>query len=310
MLGKWNAKMLTGANLYNPSATLSIRGPDANSFLQGQFTNDINRPNGSSTYGLWLNQKGKTLADSFVLRRVADDFLVLSKFSPAAEIRQRLEAYIIADEVTVTDETTAWRAIDLWGPQADQIAQSLFGALPADGFFGRANNALIFRGRSSRENGFTLLCPAVEVTELFSRALASGATESDANAMATTRIIQGLPAVPADIGPSDLPNEGGLDEVAISFTKGCYLGQEVMARLKNLGQVRRRLHVVEGPGAVPPHGSEISQNGKRVGEFRSAARRDDGFVAFAMLSLINLDAAAGLSRSPEGSADIRIVSAN
>ena len=299
--------MLTGAHLYNPSATLSIRGPDANSFLQGQFTNELNRPIGSATYGLWLNQKGKTLADSFVLRRAADDFLVLSKFSPAAVIRQRLEAYIIADEVTVTDETSAWHAIDLWGPQAGQIAQSLFGALPADGFFGHADGAILFRGRSSRENGFTLLCPAAGVTELFSRVLAGGATESDANAVATARITQGLPAVPADIGPSDLPNEGGLDEVAISFTKGCYLGQEVMARLKNLGQVRRRLHVVEGRGAAPPHGSEIFQNGKRVGEFRSTARHGDGFVAFTMLSLLNLNPAAGLSRSSDGPADLRIV---
>ena len=242
-----------------------------------------------------------------MLRRAADDFLVLSKFSTAAVIRQRLEAYIIADEVTVTDETAAWRAIDLWGPQAGQIAQSLFGALPADGFFGHADGAILFRGRSSRENGFTLLCPAAGVTELFSRVLAGGATESDANAAATARITHGLPAVPADIGPSDLPNEGGLDEVALSFTKGCYLGQEVMARLKNLGKVRRRLHVVEGFGAVPPHGSEIFQNGKRVGEFRSAARRGDGFVAFTMLSLLNLNPAAGLSRSSDGPADIRIV---
>ena len=299
--------MLTGAHLYNPSATLSIRGPDANSFLHGQFTNDLNRPDGSSTYGLWLNQKGKVLADSFVLRRAADDFLVFSKFSTAAVIRQRLEAYLIADEVTVTDETAAWRAIDLWGPQADLIGRTLCAEMPADGFFGHADRALIFRGRSSRENGFTLLCPAVGVAELFRRVLAGGATESDANAAATARIAGGLPAVPADIGPSDLPNEGGLDEVAISFTKGCYLGQEVIARLKNLGRVRRRLHVVAGSGATPSPNSEIFQDGKRVGEFRSAALRGDGFVAFAMLSLLNLNPAAGLSRSSDGLADIHLV---
>jgi hypothetical protein len=298
--------MLTGAHLYNPSATLSIRGPDANSFLQGQFTNDLNRPIGSATYGLWLNQKGKTLADSLVLRRTADDFLVLSKFSPAAVIRQRLEDYIIADEVSVTDETAAWRAIDLWGPQAGSIARTLSGDAPNVGIFAQAGSAFVFRGQAAREISFTVLCPAAETPELFRRVLATGATESDANAAALARITSGLLAVPSDIGPSDLPNEGGLDEVAISFTKGCYLGQEVMARLKNLGQVRRRLHAVEGPGAVPSHGSEIFQNGKRVGEFRSAARHGDGFVAFAMLSLLHLDSTAALSRSPEGPADVRI----
>lgn len=299
--------MLTGAHLYNPSAALSISGPDANSFLQGQFTNDLNRPVGAAAYGLWLNQKGKVLADSFVLRRAADDFLVVSQFSAPAEIRQRLEAYLIADEVTVTDETAAWSAIDLWGPQAARIVRALCGVAPDEGVFAQSAGALAFRSRAARENSFTVLCPATGAADLFHRALAAEAVESDANATALTRITNGRPAVPADIGPGDLPNEGGLDEVAISFTKGCYLGQEVMARLKNLGQVRRRLHVVEGAGAAPARGREIFQNGKRVGEFRSAAQRGDGFIAFAMLSLLNLDPAAALSRSPEGPADIRLV---
>ncbi len=300
--------MLTNANLYSPSAILSIRGPDANSFLQGQFTNDLSRPNGSSTYGLWLNQKGKIVADSFVLRCAADDFLVFSHFSPTPVICARLHACLVADEVTVEDVTADWQAVNLWGPRAAEFARKIYSATPLSGCFNRVDEALIFPGRSSRQENFTIMLPAAQATELQRQFLTLGAASANANTAATERISSGLPAVPADLGPGDLPNEGGLDEFAISFTKGCYLGQEVMARLKNLGQVRRRLHVVEGPGAAPPHGCEIFQNGQRVGEFRSAARRGDGFVAFAMLSLLNLNPAAGLSRGSDGPADIRLVS--
>ncbi len=69
--------------------------------------------------------------------------------------------------------------------------------------------------------------------------------------MELMRIQADIAAVPRDIGPDDLPNEGGLEKIAISYTKGCYLGQEVMARLKSMGQVRRQLLRVTGTGAPP-----------------------------------------------------------
>jgi folate-binding protein YgfZ len=122
-----------------------------------------------------------------------------------------------------------------------------------------------------------------------------GAKSTEGDAAARERISSGIPLVPVDIGLNDLPNEGGLDAVAISYTKGCYLGQEVMARLKNLGQVRRHLHIVRGPGAAPQVGALLFQNDHKVGDVRSVARDGDGFVAMVMLSLVNLTATGGLS---------------
>jgi folate-binding Fe-S cluster repair protein YgfZ len=104
-----------------------------------------------------------------------------------------------------------------------------------------------------------------------------------------------------------LPAEGGLDEIAISYTKGCYLGQEVMARLKNLGQVRRQLHLVRGKGVPPPPGTALHQGERKVGELRSAAADGDGFLAMAMLSLVNLDENAVLSVLPGDPAILRIL---
>jgi folate-binding protein YgfZ len=134
------------------------------------------------------------------------------------------------------------------------------------------------------------------------------ATAANLAAAELARLRDAIPAMPGDIGPRDLPNEGGLEEIAISYTKGCYLGQEVMARLKNLGQVRRRLHLVRGAGVAPvPPGTALYQGERKVGETRSVAAEGDGFVAMAMLSLVNLDPEAALALSPEGRADIRIL---
>jgi folate-binding protein YgfZ len=124
--------------------------------------------------------------------------------------------------------------------------------------------------------------------------------------MDLARISDVLPAIPQDLGPGDLPNEGGLEESAISYTKGCYLGQEIMARLKNTGKVRRRLHVVRGAGALPRPSALLYQGEKKIGEVRSSASKGDEFVALAMLSLINLDQAAGLSLSPNGPPGLRL----
>lgn len=125
--------------------------------------------------------------------------------------------------------------------------------------------------------------------------------------MEYARILDGIPAIPLDVGPDDLPNEGGLEDVAISYTKGCYLGQEVMARLKNMGQIRRRLQVIRGAGATPVTRASLFQAGKKVGHVRSVATAGNEFFALAMLSLINLDPTLGLSLEPEATPVAKII---
>jgi hypothetical protein len=119
------------------------------------------------------------------------------------------------------------------------------------------------------------------------------------------RIEAGVPAVPRDIGPEDLPNEGELEVDAISYTKGCYLGQEVMARLKSMGQVRRKLVRVTGTGSISlglP--AALFADGKKVGELRSAVPTGEGFFGLAMISLPGMTGRRLLSFSPEGAANI------
>ena len=277
---------------YRPSAVLKISGEDAFSFLQGQVTQDLrpSKETRTSSYGLWLNQKGKVVADSFVLSAGAD-WLVVSLFSAAEVIRQRLETYVIADDVTIEDVTARWAGVSVLGEGAADV-------------FSATNGGFVFAGRRTCEPNWERLYP-ISADAPTAVLRERGFAELDVVAMERLRIEAGIPSVPRDIGPEDLPNEGGLDRDAISYTKGCYLGQEVMARLKTMGQVRRRLMRVAGvvtPPAVLP--APLFVDGKKIGELRSAARTEEGFVGLAMISLLGLAGRQLLSFSPDTPADL------
>jgi len=274
------------------SAVLHVWGPDANSYLQGQFTQDLRLKNGESAYGLWLDLKGKVLADSQVLKQGENDYLIVSFSYGTDALRARLESYLIADEVELEDQTAAWAGILLWGSGAAEL-------VPPTG-------VVTLPSRRAGAGSCQWLVPIGALESV--RATLVGRAESADHAAAERARLQAVtPAVPGDIGPRDLPNEGNLENVAISYTKGCYLGQEVMARLKNLGQVRRGLHLVRGSGAVPAPGTALFQGERKVGETRSAVADGDGFLGMAMVSLVNLDAAAGLALVASGSAAIKIL---
>ncbi len=251
------------------------------------------------TYGLWLNQKGKVLADSHVLREAVNQFRLLSDHSAAATIVQRLEQYIIADDVLIEDQTDGARGLVIWQNQTGgEPLTALMGELPAPGKFNQVDGSWIFRGRWSAAANYELIGSEAGVAEWQKRLSAAGCIEVASGEIERARILSGMPSVPQDIGPGDLPNEAGLEQEAISFTKGCYLGQEVMARLKNLGQVRRQLQRVRGNGGAPKTGTPLFQGEKKAGEIRSAVSNGEGFVALAMLTRLGLDEKTGFTFEP------------
>lgn len=277
-------------HFWRPAAWLRVNGPDAFAFLQGQLTNDLGALETSpAVYGLWLNQKGRVVADSFVLRgSAAEEFWVGSYFCPAGAIRERLESYIIADDVTVVDESAGWFGATLVGPDLIKKAQAI-----GDGIFfpGR-------RGLGGQMEWMTRTPPAIV-----------DATELTAGDMERARIRAAIPAIPADIGSTELPNEGGLEVEAVSYTKGCYLGQEVMARLKSMGQVRRRLLRVAGPELPPARPARLYQGSRQVGELRSLATEGDGFIGLALLTLLHLQRDTPLSLAPDALPSVTLVAA-
>jgi len=284
---------------YQPAAVLRVSGEDALSFLQGQFTQELKTVGvGAAAYGLWLNQKGKVMADSFVLRAEEGVWWVISYFSAAVVIRERLESYLIADDVVIEDETEAWEGVTVLGSDEDEGANARARVAGAEG--------LVWKGRRGAGVAWEWLRPKGSVL-----VMSGEAQEIFAEELERWRIEAGIPAVPRDMGAGDLPNEAQLEDVAVSYTKGCYLGQEVMARLKAMGQVRRRLLRVSGgnvagaemPVALP---AGLFHGEKRVGEVRSVAKIEAGWIGLAMVSLLGLESGVNLSLSAGGVADVRV----
>lgn len=291
-----NSTTCAGIFWWKPAAWLRVSGPDAATFLQGQFTNDLRAlEKQPAVYGLWLTVKGKVVADSFVLRGAAtEEFWVGSYFSPAAAIRERLESHIIADDVVVEDVTSEWSAVSIF----DSDAPAAGSAAQADGF--------VFPGR--RGVGGVEWVFRHEGIESVRTRLA-GRRELLAEEVARWRIAAGIPAIPADVGPADLPNEGGLEADAISYNKGCYAGQEVMARLKSMGQVRRRLLRVRGSGeSIPAVPAPVFTAARQVGELRSVARDNaNDWIGLAMVSLMHVAPGAELSFAAGGPPAMRLI---
>lgn len=282
-----NFSTSTGFFPWRPACWLRVTGEDAGAFLQGQFTNDLRALASSrAVYGLWLTVKGKVLADSFVLTGGSPgEYWVGSYFSPAAIVRQRLESHVIADDVVIADETENWAGFCIQG----EGANALLAEAPC--------GALVFPGRRHRGSAVEWIYPVAAGEPAWAAALRASGRLLESEERDRQRIAAGIPAVPADIGPNDLPNEGGLETDALSYTKGCYLGQEVMARLKSMGQVRRRLVRVRGAGAEPPVcPAAVFTEARQVGELRSAVRDGaGGWIGLALVSRLQVASGAALA---------------
>ena len=275
---------------WQPAACLRVSGADALSFLQGQCTNDLHQAaNGGATYGLWLNQKGKIVADSFVRKVSPEELWLVSYFSPATVIQSRLEAYIVADDVVIEDVTAATSGLTMWGAEPVAVPKA---------------PAWSFRGRRNRAPHSEIIFPASAESAV--SAMLAGGVALSTEEVERERIAAGIPAVPMDLGLADLPNEGGLETEAASYTKGCYLGQEVMARLKAMGQVRRRLLRVRGTGEPPPRPTALYQAARKLGELRSATRDGADWIGLAMLSLGSLRRDEGLALAADGAPVVRL----
>jgi tRNA-modifying protein YgfZ len=300
-------------HLTKPAAVLRVTGPDAFAFLQSQFSNDLRRPGVERpvTYGLWLNQKGKIQADSFVIQRGAAEFLLVSYDCPAETIRAHLEAHLIADEVEVKDETGEFGLMHVFASEVIQEAsdfhdkinlgeievEKLRDVLPTP----KAANVLSWPGRLPKNLCSRDYLALPEELADFVKELNEAKTCSASEQMVrSTRIGHGIPAIPMDAGPGDLPQEAGLERDAVSFDKGCYLGQEVMARLKSQGQVNRALWVVQMNRGLkmPPNGEPqpLYAGDVVAGELRSRAW-DTGL---AMLKKRVIAGWEGLSLTPRG----------
>jgi folate-binding protein YgfZ len=257
------------ASLALPSgdlATLVVTGRDRVSWLNGLVTCDlVKRPDGEARYGLVVARNGRVVADATV---VFDDTraLVVVPAELVETLRAHLDHYLVMEDAEVAADTGAFEPWMLHGPRSRDV----LAAARAAGAVGGDNDA-------TGLGGAIVLAPithAGEVRAAIERAVHdAGGVVGDARGWEALRLERAVPRFGADFDEKTYPQEASLEKTAVSFDKGCYLGQEVVCMLELRGHVKRKLVpiVIDAP-APPLRGTSVTdQDGAPVGEITSAA---------------------------------------
>jgi folate-binding protein YgfZ len=263
---------------YAPAAHFLVTDEDAADFLQSQFTNEL-RPFelGQVTYGLWLDVKGKVIADSVVICEGAEQFRVISECCVGELIIAHMKRHIIADDVEIE------KGESTYGFELTALAVEALGLeCPKSGRFLRIEGGILY---SVHDSIYNMVVYVESVAKLvFEKLTDLGFIEISVSERGLARIERGRPLVPDEIGVADIPGEGSLEHDAISFTKGCYLGQEVVARMYNVGKAQRALFVVSGEGVIPELPLALkNSDSKQVGELRTAYMDGETWQGVAIL---------------------------
>jgi folate-binding protein YgfZ len=264
---------------------ICLTGADRVRLLNGQVTNNVKdlRP-GEGCYAALVTAKGRLQSDLNIACLPNE---LLLDFEPGLTeiISQRLEKYIIADDVQVVDAGPPYGLLSVQGPKAEAVIRS-FGLpveIPAKLMnFTSINDATlgeIYLMNQPRlgSSGFDLFVPTASLGAVFDKLIAAvrevGGRACGWQALEAARIEAGIPRFGADMDESNLAPEAGIEGRAISYSKGCYIGQEVIARVRTYGQVAkslRGLRLADDLKQLPAHGDKLFHEGKEMGYVTSA----------------------------------------
>ena len=246
---------------------LVVSGEEAAEYLQGQLTNDVEAlAPGEGQYAALLDRKGHMQADMRVLRTSAEEIWIDTEPEALEAARRHLEMYKIGREVAIVDLTGERAILSLLGPRSVEIAGTA--ALPED-----ANEATDVAGVAclavGTGDGVDLIAKSSDASGLRDALIRAGAVEVSAEAAELLRIEAGTPRFGAEMSAETMPAEAGIVERAVSFTKGCYIGQEPVARLHYKGRPNRSLRGLELSAPVAA-GASLKLGEKEVGRVGSA----------------------------------------
>jgi len=271
---------------------LCFTGADARAYLHRMSTQDLARLRpGQAAYTAFLTAKGHLVAEGHVL---AEEGGLLLAVDPAAlaEARAHLEKYVVMDDVEVADLSGALGVLPVLGPAAERRLASRGGARRVAG--GR-------RGVPAVD----LWLPPPEAEALRAALAGEGLPALDEPALDALRILGGQARFGPDLDAARLPMEAGLTGAAISFTKGCYVGQEIVVRATARGQLQRGLVQLALPPDAGP-GTALRAGGAEVGVVTSAADTPEGRVGLGYLRRAHWRAGERLAAG-EGEARVRRV---
>jgi folate-binding protein YgfZ len=247
---------------------LLVRGPDAAEYLQGQLTNDIEAlGRGEGCYTALLDRKGKMRADPRLLRLEDGEIWLDTEPVCLAPLRDHLGLYKVGREVEVEDVTERWAIHSLIGPAAPALTGvDGLGAEHDQRFLVRDGIELL---AVATDLGLDLITRTDQAEELRELLLAEGAQPVSEQAAEIVRVESGRPRYGAEMDETTIPEEAGINARAVSFTKGCYIGQETVARLHYKGKPNRHLRGLrlEAPAAT---GDPISLGERELGRVGTA----------------------------------------
>ncbi len=274
------AALRTGCGVFDLGwrSKLLITGADRQKWLNGMVTNNVrDLPAGQGAYSFLLNAQGHILGDMYLYNR-GDYILLDTDRSQATKLMQTLDRFIIMDDVEISDATEKLTAAGLVGPASVSVLASSGISIPQLAALQVHDITWQDHGISivpTERGGFEIWLAPDNADRLWDALVTSGATPVGAEALELWRIAQGIPRYAQDIRERDLPQETEQMR-ALNFSKGCYVGQEIVERIRSRGAVHRRLTGFEIEGPQPSCGTKLQANHKDVGELTSIAMLPDG----------------------------------
>ncbi len=262
--------------------TLTLTGEDRVSFLHAMVTNDVKRlDEGESAYALAVTPKGTLVADMRILRR-SDDLLLDLEPGFAPIVQEFLQKYLVSEDVCISNATGQFALLRALGPKVHRVVAAAFGhdtPLPAPDRLVPiqidSGPAWLIGSQLGANRGVDVLLSRDHLAEAFEKMAHAGEPLAVKLAGFDTfeilRVEAGIPRFPQDMDEHTIPLEANLER-AISYEKGCYVGQEVIARATFRGHVNRKLTGLMFAATEPPVRAELRRDGKRVGFITSMAR--------------------------------------
>jgi len=270
--------LLSGCGLFRLSnrAKISLSGKDRMRWLNGMISNKVrDLAPGQGVYAFVLNPQGHILGDLYAYNR-GESLLVDSDQSQAEKLLEIFRRHIIMDPVQLANVSDQSTAIGIAGPKAGDVLRAAglgFGELSPLQFVDRTWREVplsVVRTDNAVIESYEVWLAPAHVSLLWEALATSGATAVGSTALELLRMACGIPRYGQDIRERDLPQETEQFR-ALSFDKGCYIGQEIVERIRSRGKVHRTLTGFEVTGPLPVPGEKIQYQGKEVGEVTSAA---------------------------------------
>ncbi|MGA8026774.1 MAG: glycine cleavage T C-terminal barrel domain-containing protein [Bryobacteraceae bacterium] len=251
---------------------IRVTGEDRARLLHAMSTNDIkNLPAGEGVYAFFLTDKGRILADACIYN-CGDSLLLDTEPETSGKLRDHLDRYLIADDAVLEDETKRWAAIGIEGPKSLERAAALGIFVPEKKYSVLSmESGFVVRVANDGPEGFRVFIDAAEKDTIVQRLESYGIPQATPEECRIVRLETGIPRYGEEITERYLVQETQATH-AVHSNKGCFLGQEIVERVRSRGQVHRLLMPIRIQSTVPvAPGTKLSANGKDVAEIASSA---------------------------------------